>query len=43
MFARTGVPELLNLQAEKGQAKRYQIRQVADLIRRYDLTLEDEG
>lgn len=41
VFARTGVPELLNFQAEKGQAKRYQARQVANLVRRYDLKLEE--
>jgi hypothetical protein len=42
IFARTGVRELVNLQAEKGQAKPYQIRQIATLVRRYDLHLEDE-
>lgn len=36
------VAELVNLQAERGQAKRYQVRQVAGLVRRYDLSLEDE-
>lgn len=35
-------PELVNLQVERGQAKRYQVRQVARLVRRYDLPLEDE-
>jgi predicted RNA binding protein YcfA (HicA-like mRNA interferase family) len=42
VFARTGVRELVNLQAEKGQAKPYQVRQIATLVRRYDLHLEDE-
>ena len=42
VFALSGVTELLNLQAEKGQAKPYQVRQVATLVRRYDLRLEDE-
>lgn len=41
VFARPGIPELVNLQEEKGQAKRYQVRQVATLVRRYDLTLEE--
>ena len=42
VFALSGVTELLNLQAEKGEAKPYQVRQVATLVRRYDLRLEDE-
>lgn len=42
VFAPPNVPELLNLQVECGQAKRYQVRQVASLVRRYDLLLEDE-
>lgn len=41
MFACPGIPELVNLQDEKGQAKRYQVRQVATLVRRYDLTVEE--
>jgi len=41
VFARTGVAELLNLQAEHGQAKPYQVRQVATLARRYDLKVDD--
>ncbi|MGH3782622.1 MAG: hypothetical protein ACRDRO_18870 [Pseudonocardiaceae bacterium] len=40
MFAHPAVTELINLQEESGQAKRYQVRQVAGLIRRYDLRLE---
>lgn len=42
VFAHPRLPELINLQVERGQAKRYQVRQVAGLIRRYDLSLEDE-
>jgi predicted RNA binding protein YcfA (HicA-like mRNA interferase family) len=42
VFARTGVRELVNLQAQKGQAKAYQVRQIATLVRQYDLELEDE-
>lgn len=41
VFARRGVAELVNLQEEKGQAKPYQVRQVAELVRRYDLSLEE--
>lgn len=40
VFAHPAVAELINLQEESGQAKRYQVRQVASLIRRYDLRLE---
>jgi predicted RNA binding protein YcfA (HicA-like mRNA interferase family) len=36
------VPELLNLQNVKGQAKPYQIKQLLRLIERYNLALEDE-
>jgi len=41
VFARDGVLELVNLQREQGEAKRYQVRQVAVLARKYDLHLED--
>jgi hypothetical protein len=43
VFARAGVDELVNLQAERGQAKPYQVRQIATVVRRYDLRLEDRG
>lgn len=42
VFAHPDVTELVNLQVERGQAKRYQVRQVVGLVRRYDLSLEDE-
>jgi predicted RNA binding protein YcfA (HicA-like mRNA interferase family) len=42
VFAHPDLAELVNLQVERGQAKRYQVRQVASLVRRYDLLLEDE-
>ncbi|GEM_PF-2080396 len=41
MFARPGIEEFINLQEEKGQAKRYQVRQVATLARRYHLRVEE--
>lgn len=41
VFARAGVRELINLQQANGDAKRYQVRQVAMLVRRYDLRLEE--
>jgi hypothetical protein len=34
--------ELVNLQTERGQAKRYQVRQVMSLVRKYDLSLEEK-
>jgi hypothetical protein len=37
-----GLPELLNLQEVKGQAKPYQIRQLLQLVERYDLHVEDD-
>ncbi|MGH7442222.1 MAG: hypothetical protein ACREKE_06050 [bacterium] len=36
-----GVEEQLNLQERRGQAKPYQLRQLATLVRRYDLGLEE--
>ncbi|MGH3778764.1 MAG: type II toxin-antitoxin system HicA family toxin [Pseudonocardiaceae bacterium] len=42
VFAHPRLSELVNLQVERGQAKRYQVRQVGSLVRRYDLSLEDE-
>jgi hypothetical protein len=43
VFAHGRVSDLVNLQKERGQAERYQVRQVATLVRRYDLHLEDEA
>ena len=41
VFARAGVAEYVNLHDDgSGQAKRYQVRQVVTLVRRYDLDLE---
>lgn len=42
IFARRDVPELLNLQDVRGQAKPYQIRQFLRLVERYALGMEDE-
>jgi hypothetical protein len=42
VLARHDIPELLNLQEIRGQAKPYQVRQVAAVVRRYNLRLEDE-
>jgi hypothetical protein len=42
VYARPGVAELLNLQAVRGEATPYQVRQVATLVRRHDLQLEEQ-
>ena len=41
IFAHPEVPELVNLQEVKGQAKPYQIRQSLKLVERHHLRLED--
>lgn len=38
-----GVRELVNLQNEDGDAKPYQVRQIASIIRRYNLTVEESS
>jgi hypothetical protein len=35
------VPELVNLQSHRAQAKPHQLRQVVALVRQYDLTIEE--
>jgi predicted RNA binding protein YcfA (HicA-like mRNA interferase family) len=40
VFARPGITEIITLQEVGGQAKPYQVRQVASLIRRYNLAQE---
>lgn len=40
IFVHPDVPELLNLQDERGEAKPYQIRQFLRLVERYNLELE---
>ena len=42
VFGRAGIPEQLNLQDRGGQAKPYQLRQLVALVRRYDLTIEED-
>lgn len=41
IFFRTGVEEILNLQAKGRHAKPYQVKQVRDVILRYKLAAED--
>jgi hypothetical protein len=42
IFTRPGIPELVNLQDIKGQAKPYQIHQFLKLVEKHNLKLEDE-
>jgi len=41
VYARVDIPELLNLQDRRGQAKPYQLRQLIALVKRYNLTIEE--
>lgn len=41
VFVHPRITELLNLQAVRGQAKPYQLRQLVRLVERYDLRLTD--
>jgi predicted RNA binding protein YcfA (HicA-like mRNA interferase family) len=41
VFTHPDIPQLINLQSVRGQAKPYQIRQLVRLVERYDLRLED--
>jgi len=43
IFTHPGIPELVNLQEARGEAKPYQIRQFLRLVERYDLRLEEEA
>jgi len=42
IFVHAGIPELVNLQDVKGEAKPYQIRQFLKLVERHNLQLEDD-
>jgi len=42
VFVHPEIPELVNLQNVRGQAKPYQIRQLLRLVERYDLKLENQ-
>ena len=42
IFTKAGVFEIINLQVENGDAKRYQVRQVVELIRLYNLELKED-
>ncbi|MBN1154311.1 type II toxin-antitoxin system HicA family toxin [candidate division KSB1 bacterium] len=42
IFVHPEVPELINLQNVKGQAKPYQIKQLLKIIERYNLQMEED-
>jgi hypothetical protein len=42
IFTRHDIPELVNLQDVKGQAKTYQIHQFLKLVEKHNIKLEDE-
>jgi predicted RNA binding protein YcfA (HicA-like mRNA interferase family) len=42
IFVHPDIPELVNLQEVKGQAKPYQMRQFLKLVERYSLKLEED-
>ena len=42
IYKHPNVPEFLNLQNVKGKAKPYQIKQLLQIIERYNLQMEDE-
>ncbi len=42
IFKHPDIPELINIQKVRGQAKPYQIRQFLKLVERYNLHLEEK-
>ena len=42
IFEHPTLPEQLNIQDYRGEAKAYQLRQFLDLVERYDLHLEED-
>ncbi len=42
IFSREGIEEILNLQPKQGKVKTYQIKQVRDVILKYQLGGQDE-
>jgi predicted RNA binding protein YcfA (HicA-like mRNA interferase family) len=43
LFTREDIPDIVNLQEQRGEAKPYQVREFVRLIERYNLRLEDES
>jgi len=42
IYARQGIPELVNLQEVGGQAKPYQIKQFLKLVEKYSIVIQHE-
>ena len=42
IFTKEGIEEILNLQPKQGKAKAYQVKQVRDVILKYQLGGQDE-
>jgi predicted RNA binding protein YcfA (HicA-like mRNA interferase family) len=42
IFVHSDIPELVNLQNFKGKAKRYQIKQLLEIVERYNLRMEEK-
>ena len=42
MYEHKDVPEILNIQNKRGEAKPYQIKQFLDFVEIYNLRMEDE-
>ena len=42
IFSKAGIEEILNLQPKQGKAKAYQVKQVRDIILKYQLGGHDE-
>lgn len=42
IFVHTNIPELVNLQNAKGKAKGYQVKQLLQLIEKYNLQIEEK-
>ena len=43
IFVHDEIPELVNLQNVKGKAKSYQIKQLLQLVEKYNLRIEEKG
>jgi predicted RNA binding protein YcfA (HicA-like mRNA interferase family) len=42
IFVHPEIPELINFQNVKGQVKPYQLKQLLQIVEKYDLQMEDE-
>jgi len=42
IFSREGIDEIVNLQPDDSKAKAYQVKQIRDIMVKYQLGVEDE-